>query len=105
MSAGMEGIGEVVEVKRESLVVGTFTLLAEPLGAWSTEKVTTTNELVSVLNVDIDQLPLLAVNHGNGLFASNAICQPQRRKMDCSVCREFCYGSLLVLSTKSRHLC
>lgn len=61
-SAGMEGIGEVIEVNGEGPEVGTLALLAEPPGAWSTEKVMSTASVVTVPHADIDQLSMLSVN-------------------------------------------
>ena len=60
--AGMEGIGEVIEVNGEGPEVGALVLLAEPPGAWSTEKVMSTASVVPVPHADIDQLSMLSVN-------------------------------------------
>ncbi len=60
--AGMEGIGEVVEVKGPGHKVGTFVLLADPPGAWSTERVFSSQNLVAVPHADLDQLSMLTVN-------------------------------------------
>lgn len=61
-SAGMEGIGEVVEVNGSGLPIGTLVLLAEPPGAWATEKVMSSRSLVPVPEADIDQLSMITVN-------------------------------------------
>ncbi|WP_298934685.1 zinc-dependent alcohol dehydrogenase family protein [uncultured Ruegeria sp.] len=61
-AAGMEGIGEVIEVNGEGPEVGTLVLLAEPPGSWSTEKVMNTAAVVPVPPADIDQLSMLSVN-------------------------------------------
>ena len=61
-SAGMEGIGEVVEVNGSGLPIGTLVLLAEPPGAWATEKVLSSRSLVPVPEADIDQLSMITVN-------------------------------------------
>jgi len=60
--AGMEGIGEVVEVNGEGHEVGTLVLLSDPPGAWVTERVFPSETLVPVPNADIDQLSMLTVN-------------------------------------------
>lgn len=60
--AGMEGIGEVVEVSGEGHPVGTLVLLSDPPGAWSTERVFSTQTLVPVPNANVDQLSMLTVN-------------------------------------------
>ena len=61
-AAGMEGIGEVIEVNGEAPEIGALVLLAEPPGAWSTEKVMSTSSVVAVPHADIDQLSMLSVN-------------------------------------------
>lgn len=60
--AGMEGIGEVVEVNGEGHDVGTFVLLSDPPGAWVTERVFPSGTLVPVPHADINQLSMLTVN-------------------------------------------
>ena len=60
--AGMEGIGEVVEVNGEGHEVGTLVLLSDPPGAWVTERVFSSETLVPVPHADIDQLSMLTVN-------------------------------------------
>ncbi|MEM6986358.1 MAG: zinc-dependent alcohol dehydrogenase family protein [Pseudomonadota bacterium] len=60
--AGMEGIGEIIEVCGEGHPVGTLVLLADPPGAWVTERVFPTAALVPVPPADIDQLSMLTVN-------------------------------------------
>ena len=60
--AGMEGIGEVVEVNGEGHEVGTLVLLSDPPGAWVTERDFPSHTLVQVPNADIDQLSMLTVN-------------------------------------------
>ncbi|MEM7173502.1 MAG: 2-enoyl thioester reductase domain-containing protein, partial [Pseudomonadota bacterium] len=60
--AGMEGIGEVLEVNGKGHAVGTLVLLADPPGAWATERVFASELLVPVPQGDIDQLSMLTVN-------------------------------------------
>ncbi|MEM9232140.1 MAG: zinc-dependent alcohol dehydrogenase family protein [Pseudomonadota bacterium] len=60
--AGMEGIGEVVEVNGEGHAIGTLVLLSDPPGAWVTERVFPSETLVPVPHADIDQLSMLTVN-------------------------------------------
>ncbi|MEM6713270.1 MAG: zinc-dependent alcohol dehydrogenase family protein [Pseudomonadota bacterium] len=60
--AGMEGIGEVIEVNGEGHPVGTLVLLADPPGAWVTERVFPSEVLVPIPHADIDQLSMLTVN-------------------------------------------
>ncbi|MEM9709029.1 MAG: zinc-dependent alcohol dehydrogenase family protein [Pseudomonadota bacterium] len=60
--AGMEGIGEVVEVKGAGHEIGTLVLLSDPPGAWVTERVFPSETLVPVPHADIDQLSMLTVN-------------------------------------------
>ncbi|MEM9238696.1 MAG: zinc-dependent alcohol dehydrogenase family protein [Pseudomonadota bacterium] len=60
--AGMEGIGEVIEVNGEGHPVGTLVLLSDPPGAWVTERVFPSAALVPVPHADIDQLSMLTVN-------------------------------------------
>ncbi len=60
--AGMEGIGEVVEVNGEGHALGTLVLLTDPPGAWSTERVFPSETLVAVPHADVDQLSMLTVN-------------------------------------------
>ncbi|MEM6589138.1 MAG: zinc-dependent alcohol dehydrogenase family protein [Pseudomonadota bacterium] len=60
--AGMEGIGEVMEVKGEGHAVGTLVLLSDPPGAWVTERIFSSKSLVPVPHADIDQLSMLTVN-------------------------------------------
>ncbi|MEM6483199.1 MAG: zinc-dependent alcohol dehydrogenase family protein, partial [Pseudomonadota bacterium] len=60
--AGMEGIGEVIEVSGEGHPVGTLVLLSNPPGAWVTERVFPSETLVPVPHADIDQLSMLTVN-------------------------------------------
>ncbi|MEM9605617.1 MAG: zinc-dependent alcohol dehydrogenase family protein [Pseudomonadota bacterium] len=60
--AGMEGIGEVVEVNGAGHPLGTLVLLSDPPGAWVTERVFPTDTLVPVPPADIDQLSMLTVN-------------------------------------------
>ncbi|MEM1160369.1 MAG: zinc-dependent alcohol dehydrogenase family protein [Pseudomonadota bacterium] len=60
--AGMEGIGEVVEVNGDGHALGTLVLLADPPGAWAAERVFPSATLVPVPGADIDQLSMLTVN-------------------------------------------
>ncbi|MEM7058982.1 MAG: 2-enoyl thioester reductase domain-containing protein [Pseudomonadota bacterium] len=60
--AGMEGIGEVIEVNGDGHEVGTLVLLTNPPGAWVTERVFSSDALVAVPHADINQLSMLTVN-------------------------------------------
>ncbi|MEM9220807.1 MAG: zinc-dependent alcohol dehydrogenase family protein [Pseudomonadota bacterium] len=59
---GMEGVGEVVEVSGDGLPVGSKVLLADPPGAWATERVFRSDVLVPIPKADFDQLAMLTVN-------------------------------------------
>lgn len=61
-AAGMEGIGEVIEVSGDGHEIGTLVLLADPPGAWASERVFPTEVLVPVPRANIDQLAMLTVN-------------------------------------------
>lgn len=66
--AGMEGIGEVIEVNGDGPEIGARVLLAEPPGAWATEKVMSTSAVIPVPDGDIDQLAMLSVNPATALL-------------------------------------
>lgn len=61
-AAGLEGIGEVVEVNGEGHAAGTLVLLADPPGSWATEKVIASEALLPLPPADLDQLAMLTVN-------------------------------------------
>ncbi len=61
-AAGMEGIGEVVEVNGEGHSLGTLVLLTDPPGAWSTQRVFSSDTLVAVPHANLDQISMITVN-------------------------------------------
>ncbi|MEM9102847.1 MAG: zinc-dependent alcohol dehydrogenase family protein [Pseudomonadota bacterium] len=73
--AGMEGIGKIVEIQGDGPEVGTLVLLADPPGAWSTEKILSISELVAVPHADINQLSMLCVNPATAYLLLNQYVQ------------------------------
>ena len=76
--AGMEGVGEVLEVNGNGHPPGTLVLLGDPPGAWSTQRVFASDMLVAVPRADIDQLSMITVNPATAYLLLNRFVDLKR---------------------------
>ncbi|MEM6311299.1 MAG: zinc-dependent alcohol dehydrogenase family protein [Pseudomonadota bacterium] len=100
--AGLEGIGEVVEVNGEGLEPGTLVLLPEPPGAWSTEQIVSSASLFPIPDADIDQLAMLSVNPATAYLLLTQYVELQKGDWIIQSAANSAVGQLLTQLAKAR---